>query len=100
MGRPPIYDGKLVMPELKSPLPCTDCHHPAADDVRHAIGNDAFRDGANLSPSGLPLQCCKIIQAAGTGPPAAAAVDISPARLRSPRGWPFGNRPQPPLRRT
>jgi hypothetical protein len=48
------------MPELRSPLPCLDCKADAAIDVRLAVGADMFRNGANLSPNGTPLMCCKI----------------------------------------
>jgi hypothetical protein len=84
------------MPELRSPLPCTDCSAPQAVDVRHALGQDAFRNGANLSPSGTPLQCClvRIVVDVPSAPAAPSAGGMfSFGGRRSAGGWPFGKRP-------
>jgi hypothetical protein len=93
------------MPELKTPLPCRECSSPKAMDVMHAISQGAFEREANLSPGGLPLQCCRISQAMGTGAPSSRSTSAVPATSgmfsfggrRSAGSWPPWR--QPPLRR-
>jgi hypothetical protein len=48
-----------------SRLPCWTCKRPEAFDVRHFIGqcDDGKIDVRNLSPGGLPLQCCRVVHA-------------------------------------
>jgi len=57
------FDTAASLPTSCTPrfLPCCRCSHPKAADVKHAYGNGAFLDGGGeWSPSGLPLQCCRI----------------------------------------
>jgi hypothetical protein len=86
------------MPELQQNLPCLSCQAPESLDVKFAIGQDMFRNGANLSPSGLPLQCCKIriVVDIPSKSSAAPTTGLFHGGRRS-GGWPW-NRP-PPLRR-
>jgi hypothetical protein len=57
-------------------LPCLSCERPEADDVRHAIGQGAFLEVCPTSPSGLPLQCCRVVFA-GVAPKADRLGTIS-----------------------
>jgi hypothetical protein len=36
------------------------CTSPQAADVKHALGQGAFDEVRNMSPTGLPLMCCKV----------------------------------------
>jgi hypothetical protein len=41
-------------------LPCMTCEHPQAADARHAFGQVTELSELQLSPSGLPVVCCKV----------------------------------------
>jgi hypothetical protein len=41
-------------------LPCMACEHPQAADVRHLCGQVTELAELQLSPGGLPMQCCKV----------------------------------------
>jgi hypothetical protein len=90
------------MPELRSPLPCLTCTSPQAADVRFAVGKDMFADGANLSPNGTPMMCCKVRIVVDM--PSATSSSAAPASgrfiggRRSAGGWPPWR--QPPLSRS
>jgi hypothetical protein len=64
-------------------LPCMTCSQPQADDVRHLCGQVTELSALQLSPSGLPVACCKV-HVAGT-------ITGMPDRPSS--------RPPPPTRR-
>jgi hypothetical protein len=98
------------MPELRSPLPCLTCKADAAFDVKFALGQGMFQNGANLTPNGTPIMCCRV-RVLGPGP---APLSAPPAGFgqrsaapsgglfsfggrRSAGGWPPWR--QPPLRR-
>jgi hypothetical protein len=91
------------MPELRENLPCLSCSSVQAAEVKFFIGQNAYERGQNLSPSGLPMHCCKVTNL-GAGPPsgpsapAAATGMFSGGGRRSAGGWPW-NRP-PPLSRS
>jgi hypothetical protein len=89
------------MPELRTPLPCLDCTSPQADDVRLGVAQMMYERGANLSPLGTPMNCCRIRTMGANMPKAPAATSGGQFSFgrRSAGGWPFGNRP-PPLRRS
>ena len=48
-------------------LPCETCEASEADDVRHRAGQVADIAELGLSPSGLPIGCCKVRTAAVVG---------------------------------
>jgi hypothetical protein len=84
------------MPELRENLPCLTCKADAAIDVRFAVGADMFRDGANLSPNGTPLMCCKVkivVDIPSATSSAAPATGRFIGGRRSAGSWPFGKRP-------
>jgi hypothetical protein len=90
------------MPELRSPLPCLTCQADAAFDVKIALGQGMFDRGANLSPAGTPIMCCKIRIMGANMPPSASSVAPATGRFsgggrRSAGSWPW-QRP-PPLSR-
>jgi hypothetical protein len=39
---------------------CLKCNSAAADDVKHALGQGALDEARNLTPSGLPIMCCRV----------------------------------------
>jgi hypothetical protein len=41
-------------------LPCWQCQHPRAREVRHLLGQAGLLDDTQRSPAGLPLNCCRI----------------------------------------
>jgi hypothetical protein len=90
------------MPEIRSPLPCLICTSPQAADVRIAVGQGMFERGANLSPNGTPMMCCKVrIVVDVVDMPAAPAAPSATGRFsfggrRSAGGWPPWR--QPPIR--
>jgi hypothetical protein len=45
--------------------PCETCASAAADDLRHLAGQVSDASEIPLSPSGLPLGCCKVHAVAG-----------------------------------
>jgi hypothetical protein len=65
-------------------LPCMTCESPQAADVRHACAQVQELSQLALSPSGVPLNCCRVKTVGAMGvpdtPPAA-----SPPRAR--RHW-------------
>jgi hypothetical protein len=85
------------MPEIRKNLPCRECSSPQAADVMVGVGQGMFVGGANLSPSGLPLTCCRVrivvdMQPSATSSAAPATGKFIGGR-RSAGGWPFGKRP-------
>jgi hypothetical protein len=42
-------------------LPCLSCKKPEAEDVKHALGQGAFDEVRNMTPSGLPVMCCRVV---------------------------------------
>jgi len=46
----------------RSKLPCWDCSHPQARDARHFLSANQGQSG-QVTQSGLPLNCCRIIVA-------------------------------------
>jgi hypothetical protein len=82
---------------------CLVCTSKQADDVRHMHGQNAFENSANLSPSGLPMTCCKIRIVVdmpantSSAAPAPSGGQFSFGGRRSAGGWPPWR--QPPLRR-
>jgi hypothetical protein len=80
------------MPEIRNPLPCADCKAPQAADVRFGVGQGMFVGGANLSPSGLPLMCCRI-RTLGAGPPSGPSAPATAAASSAGRfAFGFGRR--------
>jgi hypothetical protein len=65
-------------------LPCTTCQHPQAADVRHLCGQVTELAELQLTPSGLPIACCKVRAVGAMGIP-----DMPPAapRPRRARRW-------------
>jgi hypothetical protein len=41
-------------------LPCRSCTAPQAADVKFYLGQGLYADKKNLSPGGLPLDCCRV----------------------------------------
>jgi len=65
-------------------LPCTTCSHPQAADVRHLCAQVTELAELQLTPSGLPIGCCRVRVVGAMGVP-----DMPPAaapRAR-PRRW-------------
>ena len=50
-------------------LPCATCTQPQADDVRHLCGQVTELSELQLSPSGLPVVCCRVHVAVAMGVP-------------------------------
>jgi hypothetical protein len=64
-------------------LPCATCKQPQAADVLHLCGQVTELSELQLSPSGLPVVCCKIHVAGAMGVP-----NMSPAApARRARRW-------------
>jgi hypothetical protein len=65
-------------------LPCMTCSHPQAADVRHLCAQVTELAELQLTPSGLPIGCCRVRVVGAMGVP-----DMPPAaapRAR-PRRW-------------
>jgi hypothetical protein len=64
-------------------LPCLTCREPRADDVRHWLGLvDEAAYKAQLTPGGLPRNCCRV-RSLGVVPQSEVAVKVAP-----PPRWP------------
>jgi hypothetical protein len=51
-------------------FPCETCKTPEADDIRHHVAQVADVSELELSPGGLPINCCKVRVVGGmTGRP-------------------------------
>jgi hypothetical protein len=63
-------------------LPCTTCEHPQAADVRHLCGQATELAELQLSPSGLPVGCCRIRAVGAMSIPDIAPTPPRPSRAR------------------
>jgi hypothetical protein len=57
-------------PPWWSELPCMSCEAPQAADVRHACAQVTELSQLALSPSGVPLNCCRVKTVGAMGVPA------------------------------
>jgi hypothetical protein len=71
-----VQSGAAALPEANphASLPCWACALSAADDVRSLLRSSAAAD-IRLSPSGLPMNCCRVqtVGAFGSRPNASRA---------------------------
>jgi hypothetical protein len=51
----------------RTKLPCWDCSHPQARDARHFLTANQGSTG-QMTPSGLPLNCCRVVVAQSRSP--------------------------------
>jgi hypothetical protein len=65
-----------------SSLPCARCESPVAADVRHLCGQVTELSELQLSPSGLPVVCCRIHVAGAMGVPNMPPAAAPPRRSR------------------
>jgi hypothetical protein len=65
-------------------VPCWACASPIAEDVRSQLRSSAAAD-IRLSPSGLPMTCCRIETVGAFGPAGGSAARAPRAAIRPPR---------------
>jgi hypothetical protein len=63
-------------------LPCATCKQPQAADVLHLCGSATQLSELQLTPSGLPIGCCRVRAVGAMGIPDIPAVQTPVRRAR------------------